>query len=833
MAAIVISIGAQIGTGLVAAGLTVTTAAWVGYIAANAIIIAGAKALTGALTPDIPSGGDFDSRSNGILLNKRANNAPIPVVYGTRLVGGTIVFLSTATDPSYVYANLVVSEGEIEDYIDIFYNDKPSTNSEFPPITSVAKYFGTQSQLGDSVISNDLSYYSQSEHRLAGTAYLRLRFKHAPEVFGSNLPATTTLIKGVKLFDPRSNLTEWSDNPALCIRDYLTNTRYGRGIETSLIDDTSFIISANYCDEAITIDETIKKRYTCDGVVSTENRSLDILNELLTSCKGFLIFSGGKYKLIIDKPEIASFTFSEDNIIGSWNITLGNKNTMFNRIRANFFNKDKEYQPDIVVIDSPTLRAQDDGVLLEKTIDLPYTSDIARAKMITTMNLNQSRQSITCEFNATIEGMLAEVGDVVYIKHDTPGWSDLNEGKGKKFRVMKIVLKNTDEVIIQATEYDLSAFSYDDIEVLDASPDTSLPDLSFISAPIDLIAYEERYTTTNSAGIKSSLKISWSAGAAYYLSHYLVRYKLKESTDWVQLSDNTKNTEATILDIDPGIYTIQVRAVNTVGVLSEWTELNNVIAIGPVVPPVDVSNLTATIGSTVITLAWDLATDVDVLSGGTVVFKHSSALTGATWNTSISITNVTAGSSSTTTLPIQAGTYLAKFKDSSGNMSINAASVVVETPVDIIDPPLKTTLTEHPTFAGIKTNMIVVNGELQLDNSTTGTYEFEAPANLGAIKVGRVSVHNILEAYLISDNIDDRLTLIDTWEDFDETPVDVIVKVYISTTNDNIAPIVWTPWTLFTPADYEAREVRFKLEVITSSLQNQISISELSATIAS
>ena len=44
-----------------------------------------------APTPEIPEFGetDFDSFEKGILLNKQSNDSAIPVVYGTRMLGGT------------------------------------------------------------------------------------------------------------------------------------------------------------------------------------------------------------------------------------------------------------------------------------------------------------------------------------------------------------------------------------------------------------------------------------------------------------------------------------------------------------------------------------------------------------------------------------------------------------------------------------------------------------------------------------------------------------------------------------------------------------------------
>ena len=66
--------------------------------------------------PDIPDYSEqiADLEARGILVNKRNANAHIPVIYGTRKVGGNIVFLeSSGTDNEFLYMALVLGEGEI------------------------------------------------------------------------------------------------------------------------------------------------------------------------------------------------------------------------------------------------------------------------------------------------------------------------------------------------------------------------------------------------------------------------------------------------------------------------------------------------------------------------------------------------------------------------------------------------------------------------------------------------------------------------------------------------------------------------------------------------
>ena len=55
--------------------------------------------------PELPDFGttEFDDFEKGILVNKQSNDASIPVIYGTRLVGGTRIFLQTSgTDNEFL-----------------------------------------------------------------------------------------------------------------------------------------------------------------------------------------------------------------------------------------------------------------------------------------------------------------------------------------------------------------------------------------------------------------------------------------------------------------------------------------------------------------------------------------------------------------------------------------------------------------------------------------------------------------------------------------------------------------------------------------------------------
>jgi uncharacterized protein (DUF2141 family) len=801
-------------------------------LAAGAVAMVAGGLVSGLVTEALGGGqteADFAGAGGGVLLNKASNNAPIPVVYGQRKVGGTRVLLeATGDNNEYIHLVLALSEGEVGAINNIYLNDIVSTDERFDDVLDIYKHTGSDTQTADTDLVSAVNDWT-TDHRLQGTAYLYVKLKYSQDAYSGGLPTITADIDGAKVYDPRTSTTAYSNNPALCIRDYLINSRYGRGIETSLIDDTTFNAAANYCEENVTIGGVSKDRYTCNGVVDTSSGSMDILKRLLTSCRGFLVFSGGKYKLVIDKPETATFTFNEDNITGAWSISLGNKNSQFNRIRANFYNPDRAWQPDIAIIDSTTLRTQDNGLLLEKTIDLPFTSDIDRAKMITTVNLNQSRQQISCQFTATIEGLKAEVGDVVFITHATTGWT------AKPFRVMRISLQGNDEVRVSVIEYDANAYNFGTIQVSDGAPNTNLPDTTQVGQPNGLSATEELYTTNTSQGAQVRANLSWGQPTDAFVVNYDVEYK-NGTNDWEYVT-STKRLTAQVNNLSANDYYFRVRAINTMGVRSDWTETNKIIFAGLTTPPSVVTNFSVRAIDGSCHLQWDRATDIDVLHGGFIRIRHTPMTSGVTWAHGTAIGEALAGTATNVVLPLLAGTYMAKSVDSAGNFSTNDAQAFTTVP-NILSFNVVSTLQEQTAFTGTMVNVVKSGSVIRLDATggvveSSGEYYFANDLDLGGVYTSRVSANMVASGYVVSDLVDSRTDNIDNWENFDGEPSDnVTAQLQIRTTEDNPSGSpTWGTWQSLVVGDYHARAYEFRVIFTSTDSSRNIDISTLEVTI--
>ena len=454
---------------IAAAGAAAATLAGGGVIGAivGAVVVTGlglgANALFSRKAPSVSALAD---RAQQIKANISSNVAPIPVIYGQAKVGGQIVYLNTANRNRILFTILSVCEGRINGFGDRIYLDGfKYTHSRFKDANiSVRIRYGTdvQTSFSTNYTSGTKIPGWSSSHRLLGVAAICVRAKYDADIF-TKPPVVTTIVQGKRVYDPRDGSTAYSRNPALCIRDYLTNSRYGCGRASSEIDDDSFETAANYCDTQVTLTNGDQQsRYTCNGVVDTSKTLKDNMQDLLTSCRGMLVYTGGTYKLIIDKPETATFTFDEDNIIGGISIHQLGKREKKNAIEAHFVDPAKKYEPNVAYVKSATYLAEDNDTVLSAQIDLPFTNNYAMAKQIATMALKQSRQKFTVSFRATIEALQVEVGEVVYLTHSTPGWT------AKEFRVVRMELEQNDEVTVEAVEYDADV--YDLSTVVDVDP---------------------------------------------------------------------------------------------------------------------------------------------------------------------------------------------------------------------------------------------------------------------------------------------------------------------------------------------------------------------------
>lgn len=798
----------------------------------------GAQAIAGKPSNTAPS-----FQNSGALVNDSSNVAPLPVVYGTRRIGGNRVFMGVSGGSNeYLTLVLALCEGEIGAINTVYIDDVDSADAKFSGLVTITKYTGTPTQAADPGLLADFPTQWTTNHTGSGVAYVVVKLKYSQSVF-SGLPTITVDVQGKKVFDPRTGLTAFSANPALCVRDYLTNTIYGRGIDASFVDDAAFTTAANYCEAYIAVPGGTQMRYTCDGVVDVSQTAYNNMISLLTSCRGMLVYSGGLYKLRLDGVLASTFSFTEDNITGKWSIAQSGRRSRFNRVSANYFNPANKWSSDIAVSDSSAYRSQDNSLLLQTTLDLPFTADAYRAQQLAGLHLKQSRFGVKCSFTAFQSALRCEVGDVVTITHSTPGWS------GKLFRVMEINILDSDEVEIVAGEYDATVYNLDTLTAITSTPTLTLPDPFSVGTPGAPTVVGSLYQTTGSAGVKAKATASWLAVNDAFVTGYRLEYKLLAEGTYRTLAP-TLSTSVDIADLPPGTYNFRLCCTNALGVVSAYSPVTTKELLGLTAPPVDLSGFSITKVGGVAMGSWSLSADLDVRIGGRIVVRHCPLTTGATWNAGVILAEFN-GDAVSGLLPLITGTYMIKAKDSSGNFSTNAVSFVA-TEGMVTGFTTVANLTQAPIFAGAKSNVALVAGALQLDSaslvdayagniddwplldsiggvSSTGTYAFTTYMDFVTLSTRRLEVDLQVLNFDTADLVDSRTALMDAWSDFDGSIInDCNAVVQYATTNDDPAGTPsWGAWTPFFVADVTCRAVKYQLQMSSGNPTHNLSVSTL------
>ena len=88
-------IATKVGQAAMAIGVSAQIAGTIGLVVATSVYVAAGNAIMGRLTK-IPEIG-LEQQGAMILSNAPSNTAPIPVIYGSRRVGGTRYFIGTSS----------------------------------------------------------------------------------------------------------------------------------------------------------------------------------------------------------------------------------------------------------------------------------------------------------------------------------------------------------------------------------------------------------------------------------------------------------------------------------------------------------------------------------------------------------------------------------------------------------------------------------------------------------------------------------------------------------------------------------------------------------------
>lgn len=833
-----------------------------GTLAITGLSYVGVSLITSwAMSALAPKPNVSDTSSRGLLINAKDAVAPHDFVYGEVRKGGTVTYYeTTGADNLYLHQIIVLAGHEVNAINDIYINDEVVTLDANGFVTSspwnskirIKKHLGGSGQTVDSDLLAESNQIT-SDFVGNGIAYLYVRHEYDQDVFANGLPLITAVVKGRKVYDPRTSSTAYSNNAALCVRDYLTASY---GLSDSQIDDTVFSAAANICDESVTLAEGgTEARYTVNGVVKADQNHGDVLQNMMTACAGSLFWGAGAWKLVVADYVAPVKTLGLDDLRGPISLsTRVNLRDQFNGVQGTFNNSDDRWiVSDYPPITSATFQAEDGGD--ETLLDFPLTmtTSSATAQRIAKLTLYRGREQMTLTADFGLNAFDVEVGEIIALTNDRYGWTE------KEFEVVGWTFGAAEagdlRVTLTLRETSEAAFDWNAEETAIIQNNTTLPNVFTTPAVGVSLNSELRVANQQVVGV---LVIDVTS-ASPFVDRFEVQFKRSNETEWIMAGQASGNRFEAV-GISDGLFDVRARSINVFGARGPFNAVTNFYATLFETPPEDVTNFSANVVGNTLHLSWTPVGDLDLSH---YKLRYSPLTSGAEYQKAVDLVKRISRPANTATVPAQTGTYFIKAVDKLGNVSINATTIVIDTNVADIDYlNVVETQVEHPDFSGAKSDTVLVSDEvgnyLTLDTSVlfdsldgdfddalglfdggggavvaSGTYDFDGYIDLGERYVSRVVTSLSLDFLDYVNDFDSASGLFDAREglfDGDPTAFDTTsVRTQVSTTNDDPAGTpTWSAYRDFIVGDINARALRFRAVLESGSPNNAPAIRELS-----
>lgn len=247
----------------------VVVSAIVKFVAANWLAIAVTAASTAISYSQARAAKRDAKKALDAMLNagrridvRFGSTEPRNWIYGTIRVGGVAAVMNTTEYTGSKYNILqVIADHPIDSYEHIYIGSDVAKYSwgtiGTPFISQSQAYFDAMVSDGNqATASAQLKQWFGGDitdaHKFTSCSYFACRYTYDrnQNVWPSGPTQATIVVNGKRVYDPRTELTEWSENPSLCILDYIRNFL---NIPDDYIDFGSFIEAANDCEVGISV----------------------------------------------------------------------------------------------------------------------------------------------------------------------------------------------------------------------------------------------------------------------------------------------------------------------------------------------------------------------------------------------------------------------------------------------------------------------------------------------------------------------------------------------------------------------------------------------------
>ena len=223
---------------------------------------------------------------------------------------------------------------------------------------------------------------------------------------------------------------EWTDNPAWCFYDLLTNKRYGAGnyVSEADVDKWSLYQIAKYCDELVADGfGGVEPRFSCNVYLQSQEDALKVLADMASVFRGMFYYSNGFIYTINDMPENTPvYSFANSNVTdGNFNYESTSLKDRNSAVYIRYIDKNNFYKPAVEYVENIEAFRKFGFKETELTA-FGCTSRGQAQRLGRWLLASEYNETETVSFEAGPESVYLKPGDVIkvhdyYKKHKTVG----------------------------------------------------------------------------------------------------------------------------------------------------------------------------------------------------------------------------------------------------------------------------------------------------------------------------------------------------------------------------------------------------------------------------
>ena len=118
------------------------------------------------------------------------------------------------------------------------------------------------------------------------------------------------------VWDGTFGAATWCADPAWCLWDLLTNTRYGASIPASSLDRYDFYSISQYCNGLVSDGKgTLEPRFLCNLLLNSRDEVYNVIQEFTALFRGIAYYGAGTLVVNQDKPSDPQYVITAANVI--------------------------------------------------------------------------------------------------------------------------------------------------------------------------------------------------------------------------------------------------------------------------------------------------------------------------------------------------------------------------------------------------------------------------------------------------------------------------------------------------------------------------------------